>query len=109
MLERGPQALGGLSLPVDPGEFAAFLATGAYLTPSFSNTIKEGYARDRLDWDAPAFVVEDETHTVSGRPHYISARWPGDAFTFGKRFLALLTRGPRLTRRLAPRWTSSAS
>jgi hypothetical protein len=55
-------------------------AAGAYLTPSFSNTIKQGFARDRLDWDAPAFVVEDGPHTVSGRLHYISARWPGDAF-----------------------------
>lgn len=32
--------------------------------------------------DAPAFVVED------GR--YISARWPGDAYLFSKRFAALL-------------------
>ena len=32
--------------------------------------------------DRPAFVVED------GR--YVSARWPGDAYLFTKRFLALL-------------------
>ena len=94
VFDRGPQALGGLILPDDLGEFATFLGAGAYLTPSFSNTIKEGFARDRLDWDSPAFLVEDGPHTVSGRPHYISARWPGDAFTFGKRFLALLQATP---------------
>jgi putative intracellular protease/amidase len=32
--------------------------------------------------DAPAFVVEDGT--------YVSARWPGDAYLFAKRFLAQL-------------------
>jgi putative intracellular protease/amidase len=88
--DPGPQALGGLTLPCDPGEWAAFLAAGAYLTPSFSNAIKMGLARDRPNWAAPAFIVEDGAHTVSGRPHYVSARWPGDAFTFSTRFLALL-------------------
>lgn len=39
---------------------------------------KRGTATD----DRPAFVVED------GR--YVSARWPGDAYLFTKRFLALL-------------------
>ncbi|MFJ4918749.1 type 1 glutamine amidotransferase domain-containing protein [Streptomyces sp. NPDC088725] len=32
--------------------------------------------------DSPAFVVEDG--------HYISARWPGDAYLFARRFAALL-------------------
>ena len=32
--------------------------------------------------DRPAFVVED------GR--YVSARWPGDAYLFAKRFMAKL-------------------
>jgi putative intracellular protease/amidase len=32
--------------------------------------------------DAPAFVVEDG--------NYVSARWPGDAYLFARRFLALL-------------------
>ena len=32
--------------------------------------------------DAPAFVVEDE--------NYVSARWPGDAYLFAKRFRAML-------------------
>jgi putative intracellular protease/amidase len=32
--------------------------------------------------DRPAFVVEDR--------NYVSARWPGDAYLFAKRFIALL-------------------
>jgi putative intracellular protease/amidase len=39
-------------------------------------------ARGTATDDSPAFVVQD------GR--YVSARWPGDAYLFGKRFLALL-------------------
>lgn len=35
--------------------------------------------------DAPAFVVEDE--------NYVSARWPGDAYLFAKRFRAMLEGG----------------
>ena len=38
--------------------------------------------RGTLDDDAPAFVVEDG--------NYVSARWPGDAFAFARRFAALL-------------------
>jgi len=41
-----------------------------------------GRARDTIDDDRPAFVVEDGT--------YISARWPGDVHTFAKRFAAIL-------------------
>jgi putative intracellular protease/amidase len=41
-----------------------------------------GLARDRLDDERPAFVVED------GK--YVSARWPGDVHTFAKRFAGLL-------------------
>lgn len=37
--------------------------------------------------DKPAFVVEDG--------NYISARWPGDAYLFAKRFAALLPSGGR--------------
>ena len=36
--------------------------------------------------DGPAFVVED------GR--YVSARWPGDAYLFARRFDALLAAAP---------------
>lgn len=39
-------------------------------------------ARGTADDDGPAFVVED------GR--YLSARWPGDAYLFARRFRALL-------------------
>jgi putative intracellular protease/amidase len=38
--------------------------------------------RGTLDDDAPAFVVEDR--------NYVSARWPGDAYLFARRFSALL-------------------
>ncbi len=41
---------------------------------------KRGTATD----DAPAFVVEDGA--------YVSARWPGDAYLFAKRFIAVLER-----------------
>jgi putative intracellular protease/amidase len=41
-----------------------------------------GRARDRLDDERPAFVVEDGT--------YISARWPGDVHTFAKRLASIL-------------------
>jgi hypothetical protein len=40
--------------------------------------------RGTADDDAPAFVVEDGS--------YVSARWPGDAYLFAKRFLGLLKR-----------------
>src|SRR5205814_7965411 len=43
---------------------------------------KRGTAMDH----APAFVVED------GR--YVSARWPGDAYLFARRFDALLAAAP---------------
>ncbi|HEX4700704.1 MAG TPA: type 1 glutamine amidotransferase domain-containing protein [Pseudonocardiaceae bacterium] len=39
-------------------------------------------ARGTATDDGPAFVVEDG--------NYVSARWPGDAYLFGKRFTALL-------------------
>lgn len=38
-----------------------------------------GAKRGTADDDGPAFVVEDGT--------YVSARWPGDAFLFARRFL----------------------
>lgn len=41
-----------------------------------------GRTRDTIDDERPAFVVEDGT--------YISARWPGDAHTFAKRFSSML-------------------
>jgi putative intracellular protease/amidase len=40
--------------------------------------LRRGTATD----DSPAFVVEDGT--------YVSARWPGDAYLFARRFIALL-------------------
>jgi putative intracellular protease/amidase len=41
-----------------------------------------GRARDSASDERPAFVVRDE--------NYLSARWPGDAHTFAKRFAAML-------------------
>jgi putative intracellular protease/amidase len=41
-----------------------------------------GRARDTIDDEGPAFVVEDGT--------YVSARWPGDAHTFANRFASIL-------------------
>ena len=38
--------------------------------------------RDSANDGSAAFVVEDG--------NYVSARWPGDAYTFSKRFAALL-------------------
>jgi putative intracellular protease/amidase len=46
-----------------------------------------GRARDTPGDERPAFVVED------GR--YVSARWPGDAHTFARRFAAVLDRAGR--------------
>jgi putative intracellular protease/amidase len=43
----------------------------------------DGRHRDRLDDERPAHVVVDG--------NYVSARWPGDAHTFAKRFAAVLT------------------
>ncbi|WP_406002319.1 type 1 glutamine amidotransferase domain-containing protein [Streptomyces sp. NBC_00829] len=49
-------------------------------------------ARGTATDDTPAFVVGDR--------HYVSARWPGDAYLFGRRFLELLdsAAGPRPAR-----------
>lgn len=44
-----------------------------------------GRHRDRLDDERPAFVVQDR--------NYVSARWPGDAHTFAKRFARMLEQG----------------
>jgi putative intracellular protease/amidase len=48
---------------------------------------RAGTARGTDTDDEPAFVVEDG--------NYISARWPGDAYLFAKRFAALLPSGGR--------------
>jgi putative intracellular protease/amidase len=42
--------------------------------------------RDSLGDSSPAFVVEDG--------HYVSARWPGDAYTFARCFAAKLMTSP---------------
>jgi len=41
-----------------------------------------GLARDSMDNETPAFVVRDR--------NYVSARWPGDAYTFAKTFAGML-------------------
>lgn len=42
----------------------------------------DGLSRDTFDDERPAFVVRDG--------NYVSARWPGDAYTFAKTFAAVL-------------------
>jgi putative intracellular protease/amidase len=42
----------------------------------------DGLSRDTFDDPSPAFVVRDG--------NYVSARWPGDAYTFAKTFAAVL-------------------
>jgi hypothetical protein len=42
----------------------------------------DGLSRDTFDDQRPAFVVRDGS--------YVSARWPGDAFTFAQTFAAVL-------------------
>ena len=49
---------------------------------------RAGTARGTETNDEPAFVVEDG--------NYVSARWPGDAYLFAKRFAALLPSLPAL-------------
>jgi putative intracellular protease/amidase len=44
-----------------------------------------GLARDSMDDNTPAFVVRDR--------NYVSARWPGDVYTFAKTFAGMLSRG----------------
>ena len=47
-------------------------------------------ARGTADDDGPAFVVQDR--------NYVSARWPGDAYLFARRFRDLLRSCPGLSR-----------
>jgi len=60
-------------------EVTAALADPAQFERGPIELSKRGTATD----DGPAFVVEDG--------NYVSARWPGDAYLFAKRFLAQLT------------------
>ncbi|MCJ8269370.1 MAG: hypothetical protein MJK04_08205, partial [Psychrosphaera sp.] len=48
-------------------------------------TKTSGLARDRINNDKPAWVVQDG--------NYLSARWPGDAHTLGLKFVELLKAG----------------
>ena len=57
-------------------------AAGQKQNAGFGALFKDGLARDTLDDERPAFVVVDG--------QYVSARWPGDAHTFARRFEALL-------------------
>lgn len=62
-------------------EIKAALAEPGHFVRGPLNLIAKGSA----DNDRAAFVVEDG--------NYVSARWPGDAYLFGRRFLALLEGG----------------
>ncbi|HEY2215198.1 MAG TPA: type 1 glutamine amidotransferase domain-containing protein [Acidimicrobiales bacterium] len=48
----------------------------------FSSLKSSGRARDSMEDERPAFVVEDGS--------YLSARWPGDIHTFARRFSSML-------------------
>ena len=65
---------------VASSEFPALRPTPAHRRAFLK---KIGLLRDRPNDDTPAFTVEHDGH-------YVSARWPGDAFTFARRFLAIL-------------------
>src|SRR5215207_370066 len=56
--------------------------TAALDNPSRFSRGPRTLTRGTMTDDRPAFVVEDG--------NYLSARWPGDAYLFAKRFLALL-------------------
>ncbi|RLL70293.1 type 1 glutamine amidotransferase domain-containing protein [Streptomyces sp. Z26] len=64
-------------------EITAALASPADFRRGPRTVSRRGTATDH----SPAYVVEDGT--------YLSARWPGDAYLFAERFLALLERAPR--------------
>jgi putative intracellular protease/amidase len=81
----------------EPGQPAGYMSvqqevTRALRNPAdFSDVVpgtpdaalkSSGRARDTMDDERPAYVLEDGT--------YISARWPGDVHTFAKRFSAVL-------------------
>jgi len=59
--------------------------TAALDSPSLFHRGPAAMARGTMTDDRPAFVVEDGS--------YLSARWPGDAYLFARRFLALLGGG----------------
>ena len=61
-------------------EVKAALAQPSQFQRGPYNLIRRGTSDD----DSSAFVVKDG--------NYVSARWPGDAYLFGRRFLALLTK-----------------
>ena len=81
----------------EPGQPAGFMSVQQEVTRALADpddfldvvpgtpdaTLKTGgRARDTIDDERPAFVVADGT--------YLSARWPGDAHTFAKRFASML-------------------
>jgi protease I len=48
---------------------------------------RNSFLRDSPGDSEPAYIAEHGGH-------YVSARWPGDAFAFGRRFLAILRAAP---------------
>lgn len=82
-----------------PGQPAGYMSVQAEVTralaahddfqdvpPDDPNAARKisGRYRDTLEDERPAFVVQDGS--------YLSARWPGDVYTFAKRFAAILRR-----------------
>jgi putative intracellular protease/amidase len=87
--EQPGQALGYMSVEAEVKRALARPADYCDVEPSQPDARRKtsGRARDRLDDDRPAFVVEDG--------NYLSARWPGDVHTFAKRFAAMLSADQR--------------
>jgi putative intracellular protease/amidase len=85
-MERGAYLLTGWRLGRYYRTYPAYVqdeVTAALADPAqFERGPRVLAARGTAGDDAAAFVVEDR--------NYLSARWPGDAYLFGRRFLAML-------------------
>jgi putative intracellular protease/amidase len=85
-MERGAYLLTGWRLGRYYRTYPAYVqdeVTAALADPAqFERGPRVLAARGTAGDDSAAFVVEDR--------NYLSARWPGDAYLFGRRFLAML-------------------
>lgn len=83
-LEQPGQPDGYMSVQSEVTRALANPADFRDVDPSQPNARRKsnGLARDRIDDDRPAFIVEDD--------NYLSARWPGDAHTFAQRYAQIL-------------------
>lgn len=68
--------------PARPSDFAGLIRATWLL-----DLCQRSFLRDSPGDERPAYTVVHDGH-------YVSARWPGDAFTFGRRFLERLRAAP---------------